>query len=208
MHLAKYYKALSLIGWWLAVLAIFAVALALPEIWYELRRMQGLTADGENAELLGIFIILATTIFESVCFLRGLFTGKMSSTIRHVVPLLIFAYAFLVDSYPEMAVHTGWSFEQVRFALFHERYEECAATAQKSFGGNKFKTCELRIAGNTSFWAIAYDTSDEIGRQLGLRSPEFNDYLIRSESPIYTECGRLVVSELAPHFFSLATSCQ
>jgi hypothetical protein len=201
-------KALSLIGWWLVVLAIFVVGLSLPDIWYELRRMQGLKADGENAELIGIFIILAITIFESVCFLRGLFTGRILFTLRHVVPVLIFAYAFLVDSYPDMAVHTGWSLEQARFALFRERYEECAATAQKSFGGYKFKTCELQIAGNTSFWAIAYDTSDEIGRQLGLRSPEFNDYLIRFESPIYTECGRLVASKLAPHFFSLATSCQ
>jgi hypothetical protein len=201
-------KALSLITWWLVVMAIFAVALLLPDFWYELRRMQGLSADEENAELIGILIIATITIFESICVLRGLFSGKMPFMLQHSVPALIFAYAFLVDFYPNMAVHTGWSLERARFSLFRDRYAECAATAHKSFGANKFKTCELRIAGNTSFQAIVYDTSDEIGLPLGLRSPEFNDYLIRSsESPIYTECGPLVAVKVAPHFFHLWTGC-
>jgi hypothetical protein len=208
MRFAKHRKVFSLVGWWLAVLAIYVIAVLLPDIWYELHLMQGVRTDEENAVLIGALIVLTITISEALCFLRGLFTGRILSMLRHIVPVLIIAYAFLIHFYPDWGVRPGWSPERARFALFRERYEECAATARTSFGANKFKTCELRIAGNTSFQAIVYDTSGEIGLALGLRSPEFNDYLIRSsESPIYTECGRLVSSELAPHFFYLWTGC-
>jgi hypothetical protein len=127
--------------------------------------------------------------------------------LRHFVAVLIVTDAFLVRFYPDWGVRIAWSPERTRFALFRERYDECAATARISFGANKFKTCELRIAGNNSFQAIVYDTSSEIGLSLGLRSPEFNDYLIGSESPIYTECGRIVSSEIEPHFFYVWTGC-
>jgi hypothetical protein len=202
-------KAFSLIGWWLTVLAIYVVAAWLPDIWYELHRIDSeRSVDELNAFLIGALIFISIMIFESVCFLRGLFTGKVLSMLRHILPVLIIANAFLVHFYPDWRVRTGWSPNRARFALFRERYEECAATASSSFGANKFKTCELRISGNNDFQAIVYDTSGEIALALGARSPEFNDYLIRSsESPIYTECGRLVSSELAPHFFHLWTGC-
>jgi len=105
------------------------------------------------------------------------------------------------------------SIQRARFALFRERYEECAATAHTAYGANKIKTCERRISGNY-VQAIVYDTSGEIALPSEKQSPAFRDYLMRdikdrqpSESPMCGACYGQVSTQLAPQFFYRWTKC-
>jgi hypothetical protein len=184
-------KALSLIGRWLAVLAICTVAELLPSIWYELNHAFDAGSDEFYVALVGKIVLLVIFIVEAFRFFRSLVAGGVLSTIRHIVPpLMAGAFFFAPSLYANWGGNLDDSIQRARFLLFIERYEECANTSASSFGGNKFKTCEMRVMGSL-VRAIVYDTSDQVALPLGARSGDFSDYLMRFESPIFSECDRL-----------------
>jgi hypothetical protein len=207
-------KAFSLIGRWLVVLAICVVARLLPDIWYELNRMHGLTVDEDIASSIGLLSLVPIVIVEFFRFVASLMAGNALSMLRYLVPALIAGAAFF--AYPivgSLGGDLGASIQRARFALIRERYEECAATARTSYGANKIKTCERRILANY-FRAIVYDTSGEIALPPDAQSPAFHDYLMRdskdrqpSETPVYGACYGQLSTQLAPHFFYLWTEC-
>jgi hypothetical protein len=207
-------KAISLFGRWLAVLAICVVARLLPEIWYEFNRMQGIRIDEYIASSIGPLFLVPIVVVEFFRFVGGLIVGNVLSTLRYLVPALIAGASFFASPIVgSLGGDLSASIQRAKFALFRERYEECAATARTSYGANKIKTCEKRIAGNY-VQAIVYDTSGEIALPSDAQSPAFRDYLMRdikdqqpSESPPYGACCGQVSTQLAPHFFFLRTEC-
>lgn len=200
-------KAISLFGRWSVVLAICVAAELLPEIWYELNHLFDAGSEEFYVALLGKILLLAIFIVETFRFFQSLVAGRVLSTLQHIVPPFIAGALFFAPTlYASWGGDLDVSIQRARFFLFRERYEECATASASSSGGHKFKTCEMRSLGSL-VRAIVYDASDQVALPLGLRSGDFTDYLIRFESPIYSECDRLSPTKLAPHFFYVPANC-
>jgi hypothetical protein len=188
----------SLIGRWLAVVAVCVVVKLLPSLWYEFKRMRGLQADEFTATWIAALAILAIASVETFRSIDSLLDRKSQKVLRHAVGALIAGVMFL---YPWWGYDLGNPIERARFALLRERYDECAAAAHRSYGSYKFNTCERRFV-RLYFHTLVYDTSGQIALRRDARSSEFAAYLKKSESWTYSEC-RLAATEFAPHFFHL-----
>jgi hypothetical protein len=200
-------RATSLIGRWLAVLAICVVARLSPDIWYEFNRMMDARVDEEIASSIGLLSLVPIVFVESFRFVGSLIAGNVLSMLRYIVPALmagasIFAYPIVESLGGDLDV----SIQRARFVLFRERYGQCAATAHTSFSTNKYNTCEYRMAGNYSR-AIVYDTSGEVALQPAAQSSEFKKFASRPDSHVFSGCERQFSTQLAPHFFYLQSAC-
>lgn len=196
-------KALSLIGRWLAILAICVVAKLLPSFWYELNRMQSIEVDETYCVWMGALAILVVASVETFRSIDSLLDKKSRKMFRHAVGALIAGVMFL---YPWWGYDLANPIERARFALLRQRYDECAATAQRSFSTYKFNTCEHHFAGLYVHFLV-YDTSGQIALPREARSSDFAAYLKNPEYWMYTDC-RLASTEFAPHFFYLESFCD
>jgi hypothetical protein len=193
----------SLIGRWLAVLAICVVVKLLPSIWYEFNRMRGAQADEFDFVWIGALAILVIASIETFRSIDSLLDKKSRKMIRHAVGALIAGVMLL---YPWWGYDLGNPIERARFALLRQRYDECAAAAHRSYSTYKFNTCEVRVAGLYVHFLV-YDTSGQIALPRDARSSEFAAYLKKPEYWMYTDC-RLASTEFAPRFFYLETFCD